>query len=124
MWETPKAKVIAKELEKGEINGEKANALEEKIIIMQDRNNTCETINDSLKVEIVKANEIIKNQDTIIKNDNKINSEQQDIITKNNDMLAKSEKKIKKKNGTIKTLIITNVVTAAIVVLFIISGSL
>lgn len=118
-WETAKAKEIAKDLEEGLINAEKVNALEKKVVLMTDRSKMCDVINDSLKLENVKANEIIVKQNQIIENDKVIISDNEDINKKNNETIQKQETKIAKKNGTIKTLIITNIVTAVMVVMII-----
>ncbi len=119
IWETGKAKEIAKCLEKGLIDAEKVDALSTKIIIMEEKDKQCKNITDSLILENAKANEIIKNDEQILSNDKKTIAKYEEISTKKDEIIQKQEGKIKRKNGTVKTLIGTNVVTLAIVLFFI-----
>jgi hypothetical protein len=108
MWETPKAKIIAKELEKGIINAEKVEILEKKIYILIEKDKVCENITDSLKLANSKANEIIEKQEQIINNDNQMIAKHEEISSKKDDIIEKQDRKIKRKSNTIKTLIGTN----------------
>lgn len=119
MWETTKAKEIAKCLDKGLIDAEKVNALNEKMVIMEDRDKQCKNINDSLLIANNKANEIIKNNEQIRTNDKEIIVKHEEISTKKDALIQKQDGKIKRKNSTIKTLLGTNIVTIAILILII-----
>ena len=111
------SKKIASKIKEGEICNERADILEKHLELLKTKNETCDTLVDSLLINDKQNRQIIENQSKIIENNEKQIGLYVENGKKYDEIIKKQQKTLNRKNRMITTLTVTNLV--AVIVLLI-----